>query len=110
AAPLEKHHRMAHIFGVLGRLHQIHAGRLTTLDLILQTRPRAVAEVTVLALPDEERLLQQAQALAYRAGTRIRAEVTPRLLLRATMDTQARKLTGGKKNVRIGFVVAQQDV
>ncbi|MNI49823.1 hypothetical protein D3C73_1044550 [compost metagenome] len=101
---------MAHVFGVHLRLHQPYAGRLATLDLVLQARPRAILVVAVLALTHEKGLLQQAEAFADRPGAGIRAEVLALGFLRPAMDAQARKLAIGQKHVGVGFVVAQQDV
>ncbi|MCY1367647.1 hypothetical protein D9M69_545910 [compost metagenome] len=61
-------------------------------------------------MPNEKRLLQQAQAFADRAGTRIRPEILALGLFRAAMNAQARKLSVGEKDVGVGFIVAQQDV
>ncbi|MNO52787.1 hypothetical protein D3C76_432150 [compost metagenome] len=111
AAPFKEHRRMAHILGILLGAHEADARPLAALDLVLQARPGAVAEVAVLALPHEERLLQQVETLANRTCAGIRPEVATFLLLRATMDGQSRVLVlAGEEHVGIRLVVAQQDV
>lgn len=101
---------MPHVLGVLGRLDQIHARPLATLDLVLQAGPGAIAEVAVLTLAHEKGLLQQGETLANGPGAWIGPEITPLPLLRTTVDAQARIRAIGQVHVGIGFVVAQQDV
>jgi hypothetical protein len=50
------------------------AGRAAALDLMQQTRPRAVAEHAVLAGAQAEHLLQDLDAFAHRQRVRKRAE------------------------------------
>ena len=75
AAPLQEHDRVANILGILLRLNQPDTRRFAALDLILQTRPRSVFEVAVIALTHQKGLLQDAQALANSARTGVRPEV-----------------------------------
>src|SRR5690606_6775148 len=110
AAPFEEHHRMTHVLSIFLDIHQPHAGRLATLDLVLQARSGSIAVEAVFTLTNEKGLLQQAQAFADRTGTRIRAEVASRFLFRAAMNTQTREITAGEEDIRIGFIVAQEDV
>src|SRR2546427_5471351 len=60
--------------GVLGRRHQLHAGRAAAADLVLQARPRAVAEHTVLAAAQLEQLVHQVKGFAHRSDAGIRSE------------------------------------
>ncbi|MNQ41363.1 hypothetical protein D3C85_550370 [compost metagenome] len=110
AAALEEHYRVAYVLGVLGRIHQTDAGPLAALDLVLQARPRAVLVVAVLALADQEGLLQQIEALADGARAGIGAEVAALLLLGPTMDAQARKVAVTEMHIGVGLIVPQQDV
>ncbi len=57
AAPVQKHRRAAHRLGVLVGRHQRHARRAAAADLVLQARPRAVAEHAVLAAAQLEQLV-----------------------------------------------------
>ena len=70
------------------------AGRRAALDLVLQARPRAVAEVAVFAVANEEQLLQFIQRLAHRASARVRPEVTPFALARAAVKFAAAEIRG----------------
>ncbi|VVN29392.1 hypothetical protein PS681_04755 [Pseudomonas fluorescens] len=109
-APLKKHDRVTHVFGIDLRLDQPDARRFAAFDLILQTWPGTVLVVAVFTLANEEGLLQQTQAFAYGAGARIRTEILALGFFGPAMNAQARKLPVGQKHVGIGFVVAQQDV
>ncbi|MNN33063.1 hypothetical protein D3C81_1468010 [compost metagenome] len=111
AAPLEEQHRTTHVLGVLLAVDQADARPLAALDLVLQAWPGAIPEIAVLALAHLEGLLQQVEALADRQATGVRTEIAPLLLLRATVDTQARIFVrAGQEHVGIGLIVAQQDV
>ena len=110
AAAIEKHHRVAHVLGVLLWTDQADAGTFAAFDLVLQARSRAVLVVTVLALANQKGLLQQAQALANRQCTGIRAEIAPLGFLRPPVNAEPWKVAVGEKHIRVGFVVAQQDV
>ncbi len=101
---------MTHVFGIHLRLDQPDTRPFAAFDLILQARTRAVLEVAVLALPHLESLLQQTEALANRAGTRVRPEITTLGLLGATMNAQPRKGVVGQKHIGIGLIVTQENV
>ncbi|MNE45049.1 hypothetical protein D3C80_1393140 [compost metagenome] len=111
AAPLEEHHRVAHVLGILLGTYQPDAGSLAALDLVLQAGPGAILEVAVLALAHLEGLLQQAEALANRQAAGIGAEIAALGLLRPAMNPQARIFVlAAEQHVGVGFIVAQQDV
>ncbi len=90
AAPFEKHLGMAHVVAIVLHADQPHARRAAAADLVLQARPRAIAEIAVLALAHLEQLLHQAETFAHRVGTGIRPEIAPRQVLRAAMERQPR--------------------
>ncbi len=110
AASFKKHDRVTHVFGVHLRLDQPNTRPFATFDLILQARTCAVLEVAVLALPHLKGLLQQAEAFANRAGTRVRPEITALGLFGSPMNTQSRVVTIGQKHIGIGLIVTQQNV
>ena len=111
AATFQKHFGMPHIHRVIGHADHADTRRTAAADLIQQTRSRAVVKVTVLALAHLEQFLHQVEAFAHGVGAWIRAEITPRLVARATMKRQPRIiLARGQIDVGIAFVVTQQDV
>src|SRR5262249_9132128 len=59
ALAVEEHGRVAHAVAILRDADEADARRAAALDLVLQARPRAVAEVAVLALAHEKQLLHQ---------------------------------------------------
>ncbi len=61
--------------GIVLRTYQAHTGGIAAFDLVLQAGPAAIAEETVLALPDAEHSLQQVQTFPDRAGIGIGAEI-----------------------------------
>ncbi|MNJ11025.1 hypothetical protein D3C77_51920 [compost metagenome] len=109
-AAFEEHHRVTHIDGIFLRLDQADTRRLAALDLVLQARPGAVAVVAVFALADEKGFLQQAQAFTNGASAGVRPEVLALLLLRAAMNPQPRERSVREEHIRVGLIVAQQDV
>src|SRR5690606_4328653 len=54
---------------------QPDAGCRAAPDLVLQAGPRAIAEIAVLAIADQEQLLQLVDGFAHRPGVRVRPEV-----------------------------------
>ncbi|MCY1414599.1 hypothetical protein D9M71_300530 [compost metagenome] len=110
AAPFQEHHRVAHVLGIHLWVDQADARPLAAFDLILQTRPGTVFEITVFALANLKRLLQQAQAFANGTGAGVWAEILALLLLGAAVDGEARELGVRQEHIRVGFVVTQQDV
>ncbi|MNM67260.1 hypothetical protein D3C81_787850 [compost metagenome] len=101
---------MTHIDGIFLRLDQADTRRLAALDLVLQARPGAVAVIAVFALPNEEGFLQQAQAFTNGPRAGVRPEVLALLLLRAAMNPQPRERSVREEHIRVGLIVAQQDV
>ncbi len=100
-----------HLLRVLVLAHQAHAGRGAAVYLVLQAGTRAVAKVTVLALPHLEYFLQKMQRLAHCAGAGIGAEVLPLASLGAAVQRQARKpVLAGQEDIGITLVVPQQDI
>ena len=67
------------------------AGRRAPLDLVLQTWPRPICEIGILAIAQPEELLQLLQSLANGAGRGVWAEETAGLLARTAIEAQARK-------------------
>ena len=101
---------MLHLFGVVFLADQAHAGCGAAADLVLQTGPRAIAVVAVLALAHLEYLLQEIQAVAHGAGAGIGAEVAALPALGAPVQGEPRKLAVRQVDIGVGFVVTQQDV
>src|SRR5207237_9901025 len=89
---------------------QAGARRGAAVDLVQQAGARAVLEHRVLAGAQAEHALQELDALAHRVGVRKRAEVAVLPVLRAAVESEARELVPGDGQVRIGLVVAEQDV
>jgi hypothetical protein len=128
---VEEHLGVAHALGVRGFVDEADARRRAALDLVLQARPRTVAEVAVFAVADAKQLLDEFQTLAHRARARERAEIAAAFVARAAMEFQARKrlvrgrvlararirvtrargrFRPGQMDIRITLVVAQDDV
>nr|GFD20422.1 hypothetical protein [Tanacetum cinerariifolium] len=110
AAALEEHHGVTHILGIHLGLDEADTRCLATLDLVLQTGPCAVLIEAVLALTHMKSLLQNAQAFTNGTGAGIGTEIPALGLFRAAMNAQPRKLTIGQMHIRVGFVVAQENV
>ncbi|MBS1163655.1 MAG: hypothetical protein H6R03_1551 [Burkholderiaceae bacterium] len=89
---------------------QPHARRAAAADLVQQARPRAVGVDGVLAGAQAKHLLQHADAVLHRPGVRIGAEVPRAAVRRAAEVGDARKRVRGELQVRVGLVVAEQDV
>ncbi len=78
---------------------------------MLQTGARAVAEKTVFTLADFEQFLQQIQTFTYRTTTGKRAKVLAFCLFGTTVKPYSRKvIRGGNKNIRVGLIIAQQNI
>ena len=110
AAPVQEQAGAAHAFGIVARRHQPHARRAAAADLVLQARPRAVAEHAVLAAAQLEQLVHQVERFAHRADAGVRAEVAARDRARPAVQGDARPGLLGQQHVRIALVVAQQHV
>src|SRR5207302_1598460 len=78
--------------------------------LVEQARPGAVLEHRVFAGAQPEHPLQKLDALTDRMGVRERAEIAVLAVLRAAMESQPRKPMSGDREVRVGLVVAEEDV
>jgi hypothetical protein len=59
AAPAQEQHGVFHIARVVVGRNQADTGRTATMNLILQTRPAAIAKCAFVALPEQKQLLQQ---------------------------------------------------
>ncbi|MCW0417648.1 hypothetical protein NB689_003402 [Xanthomonas sacchari] len=110
AAPFQEQRGAAHRLGVLVGRHQRHARRAATADLVLQARPRTIAEHAVLAAAQLEQLVHQVQRLAHRGDAGIRPEIAPGHRARATVQGDPRPLLAGQQHVGIALVVAQRHV
>lgn len=75
-----------------------------------QTGPRTVGEDRVLAGAQAKDLLQDLDGLAYRPGVGKRAEELAALVGGAAVVGDARPFMAGDEQVRVGLVVAEQDV
>src|SRR5206468_3852091 len=109
-APLEEQHGVRHVLGVLPGRDQAGARLGAAVELVQQAGARAVLEHRVLAGAQAEHALQEVDALAHRVGVRKRAEIAVLPVLRAAVEAEARELVPGDGQVRIGLVVAEQDV
>ncbi len=111
AAALEEQDRVLEVARVVLLRDQADARRGAALDLVLQARPAPILEVTVLAAPELEELLELAQRLAHRARVRVRAEQLRFARARTAVEREPRKgVIRGQLDVRIALVVAQHDV
>src|SRR5439155_27244365 len=109
-ASLQEQDRVRHVLRIgLGR-DLAGARRGAALDLMKQTRPRAVLEHRVLAGAKAKYPLQELDALAHGVGVGKGAEIAVLLVLGAAMETEARVSVPGNHQVRVGLVVAEQDV
>ncbi|MET3148469.1 UNVERIFIED_ORG: hypothetical protein ABIB63_004267 [Xanthomonas axonopodis] len=110
ALAFEKHGGAAYRFGVIRSGHQIHAWAAATPDLVLQARPRTVAEHAVLATAQLEQLVHQAQRFAYTGDAGVRAEVTPLHRTWTAVQGNTGPLFAGQQHVWVALVVAQRHV
>src|SRR4029079_375672 len=99
-----------HVLLVIGFVDQGHAGGRAPLDLMQHAVPRAVREHRGAARAQLKHLLQQRNALAYRAGARKRSEIAMLAIERTAMEAQLRGRVARQANVRIALVVAIEDV
>ena len=93
-----------------------------TLDLVQQTRPRAIGEHRVFARAQAKHFLQQLDRLLHGPGTRVRPEIAMPFIDRSPVISQPRKTArhhrglrsgsarSGDLQIRITLVVAKQDV
>ncbi len=109
-AALEEELRVADVLRIrLGR-DVADTGRGAAPDLMEQARPRPVAERRVLARAQTEDLLQELDRLTHRPCARIGAKVGVLAVERAAMEAEPGKVAAGDHQVRVGLVVAEDDV
>ncbi len=78
---------------------------------MLQARPAAIGEERVAAITDPEQFLQPLQRLAHCAGIGKWPEIAPRLVARAAVKRQFRKLViSAQMHVREALVIPQHHV
>src|SRR5690606_37212147 len=106
AAPVQQQRGATHAFVVFARRHQTDTGRTAAADLVLQARPRTVAEHAVLATAQLEQLVHQVERVAYRTDAGVRAEITTRDRTRAAVHRDPRPGFVGHQYVRVALVVA----
>ena len=108
-AAIQKIAGMRHRLRIGFLVNIAHARRITALNLILQTRAAAGSKKTGLTLPHAEDLGEHLQRIARRLHIGKRAEKLA-LLARAAMQRQARKRMRRQHDIRIGLVIAQQNI
>ena len=86
------------------------AGRRAALDLVLQARAVAVAEVVVGAAPQQEVLLDDFQGLAHGHRGSVGAEVAAAVLDDAAGGEDARPVAPGHLDAQVALVVLEADV
>ena len=109
-AAVHEESRVPHVGIVPRRVDQPDTGRRAAPDLVQQAGTRPVAEHRVLAGPKAKHLLQRLDALAHRAGIRERPVERVLAVERPAMEAEPRKPVAGDHQVRIGLVVAEEDV
>ena len=108
---LEKQDRRIDVLAILRLVDDADARRRAALDLVLQARPGSIPKITVLAVANQEQLLQLVERLADGAGARVRTEIASFALACAAVKLQARKrLVRRGIDVGVAFVVSQQHV
>src|SRR5512135_3063622 len=109
-AAIEEEFRVAHVLRVGFGADQSRARRRAATDLIKQAWPRPVFEHAVLAGAQPEHTLQQLNRLAYRMRVREWAEVAVVAIPGTPMEADARHAMTRDHEVRVGLVVAKQNV
>src|SRR5207248_3763617 len=111
-APFQEHARIVRRLDVtLVGGKPRHAGAKTTLDVILQTRPRMAAREVHGARRDHKTFVNEVQNAAREARRKIRSKVERAILLDAAGEINARiLLCSSEFDVGIGLVVAEQDI
>ena len=107
---VEKQFGAACVFRIISVADQSHTRRRAAVDLVQQAGPRTMREYAVLAGTQAEHLLQQLYAFAHRARIGKRSEIAMALVGVAAKKTEARIAVSGQHQVRVGLVVAEQDV
>ena len=121
---LTKHEALGvtHVACIVFAADKIHAGPRTAVDLIEQTRPRAIAENGVLAGAQAKHFLHQLNRFAHGPGIGVRAEIAVLAIHRAAKVGYAGEtlvgrfgqpvagMRAGDLQIRIAFVVPKQDV
>ena len=109
-APAQEARRVFHVVLVVFLADQVHARRAAAADLVQQARPRAVGVHAVLAGADEKNLLQDLHRFLDGPGTGERPEILVFLVHRAPVIHHARRIAIGDFQIRIRFIIAEQDV
>ena len=103
--------RLAHQFGVAGKIDLAGAGRRAAADLVEQAGPGAALEERVGAGADQERALQRRDGAVDGAGGGERPEIAPGPGLRAAMLQDLRRpVVAGYQDIGERLVVAQLHV
>jgi hypothetical protein len=110
-AAFQKQAHIAHRagVGVVGG-QPFHARSQAAMDVILQARLGMVARQIHLAGRHQKMAVNEVHQAMRQVAGKIRAVVSGAVLAQAARDVNARILFGGQLDVRIGLVVAQQDV
>ena len=90
-------------------INKPHARRIAALNLILQTGTAARGKKTVLTLTHTKHLGEHLQRIPRRLHIRKRPKKLA-LLARAAMQRKARKRMRRQHDIRIGLVIAQQNI
>ena len=110
-AALQEQAHIAHRAGVCVIGGQpFHAGSQAAMDVILQTRLGVVAGQVHLAGRHQKMAVNEVHQAMRQVARKVRAVVSGAILAQPARDVNARILFGGQLDVRISFVVAQQDV
>ena len=111
-AALEKQPRVGDGHGVLlGAADGGHTRRQAALDVVLETRPRALAGDHLVARSNAKQLVRQAHRPPRELGRQQRTRVDVAVALDGARHQHTRKRLGrGQLQVRIVLVIAQQDV
>src|SRR5260363_302938 len=106
----QKMPRLLDIARICGFADGAGARRAAPANRMQQTGPRAMVKYGVLATALLKDALRNMDALAYRARIRKRAEIMMRLTGGAAIIGNARNTMRAQLQIRIGFVIPEQNV